>query len=205
MTCQVSGNTVTCVTPGGHQASAPADGLPPDTKLARGDPDYHYYRVSDGPVGADPSTLAKGLVENPTPAPRFEVRPATPEGTRNPASPWYVQFPSRFVPPAWLAGSPAWPVKSYTTTDQNGMPVIMNVTQPGHPLYPGVVMRYPTESPSGSGSTIQTESAGLGWWQGGRSIIPQAILNSLNDFVWQGQSDEIMNRERRRQRDGMRE
>jgi hypothetical protein len=62
MTCQVSGNNVTCVTPGGHQASAPADGLPPDATLARGDPDYHYYRVWDHRVGADPSTLMQGLV-----------------------------------------------------------------------------------------------------------------------------------------------
>jgi hypothetical protein len=79
----------------------------------------------------------------------------------------------------------------------------VNVTQPGHPLYPGVVIRYATESPSGS--TIQTESNGLGWLQGRHSPLPQAALDFLNNFVWQGQSDEIMSKERRRQRDGMRE
>jgi hypothetical protein len=99
-----------------------------------------------------------------------------------------------------LFGSPSWPVKSYTTTDQNGTAVEVNVTQPGQPLYPGVVMRYATTSPSGS--TIQNEGTGLNFWQGPRSPFPQGGLDFANGFVWGDQSNEIMNGLRRRRPDG---
>jgi hypothetical protein len=32
----------------------------------------------------------------------------------------------------------------------------------------------------------------LSFWQGPRSIFPPRFLSSANDFVWQGQADEIM-------------
>lgn len=129
-----------------------------------------------------------GVVYDPTPAPRGTVRPATEEGTPNPAAPWYLYYPGFLSPKTHLFGSPSWPVWSYKTTDQNGNPVVVNVTQPGHPFYPGVVMRYLTMSPSGP--TIQNEGAGL---------APRQLLvpDWITDHVWRDQSQNIMTGVRR--------
>jgi len=40
-----------------------------------------------------------------------------------------------------VAGSIGSPVMSYIRTDSSGNAVVVNVTQPGHPLHPGVVVR----------------------------------------------------------------
>src|SRR4029077_20918816 len=119
--------------------------------------------------------------------PARTVRPATAEGTQNPAAPWYGSI---LTLPFAAKYSPSWPVKSYMTTDQNGTPMVVNVTGPGHPLYPGVVMRYVTASPTGS--TIQNEGAGAAWPQGPRSWVPGSIRNWANDHVWRGQSEDLI-------------
>jgi hypothetical protein len=59
------------------------------------------------------------------------------------------------------------PVRSYLTTDQNGRQIVVNVTEPGHMLHPGYVVRYVT--PSDGGPTIQNEGEGSGSWQGSLS------------------------------------
>ena len=42
----------------------------------------------------------------------------------------------------------SWPVISYVVTDvATGTPIVLNVTQPGHPLFPGVVARYTSGTP----------------------------------------------------------
>src|SRR5262249_9080542 len=117
----------------------------------------------------------------PTPGPVGAVHPATPEGTANPAAPKFARIP-------FLS---RWPVRSYHTTDQNGRPVVVNVTEPGHPLYPGVIMRYETTSPSGA--TIQNEGTGLGRVQGPSSFVPEWVRNWLNDYVWRSQTEDIIN------------
>lgn len=139
------------------------------------------------------------MTYDPTPAPRGMVRRATPEGTENPAAPWYAYLYGALAPSALnpLSGSPSWPVKSYTTTDQNETPMVVNVTQPGHPLYPGVVARYGTTSPLGS--MIQNEGSGLAVEQGPRSWIPRDVRDWAADYVWRGQSEDIMKGGRRHQ------
>ena len=144
----------------------PADKLPDGFGIAPGHPDFHYYSTSVGPRPGNLRSHMPGVIYDPTPGPRGTVRPATPEGTENPAAPGYAQLLSLIAPSALnpLSGSRSWPARSYQTTDQNGMPVVVNVTQPDHPLYPGVVMRYETTSPSGS--TIHNEGSGLAVVQG---------------------------------------
>ncbi len=77
------------------------------------------------------------------------------------------------------------PVKSYLVKDQNGMPMVVNSTQPGHRLDPGIVVRYVTESPSGA--TIQSEGSGLGWLQQPGSPFADQIAG-----VWRGHAQEIV-------------
>ncbi len=95
-------------------------------------------------------------------------------------------------------GTPQNPVTSYLTRDQTGALMVVNVTRPGHGLHPGVVVRYVTESPSGS--TIQNEGSGLAQWQApdGRAAVfglPDQISN-----VWNEQSRAIIEEQLRRQR-----
>jgi hypothetical protein len=184
------------VTRGGREISVPSKELPPGTQIAPGDPNYHYYYL---PVRAsDPRReLTPGLMQNPTPGPRATVRGTTEQGTQNAAAPWYAYYGGRIpgVRPVFewamdMPFSPDWPVKSYKTTDQSGTPVAVNVTEPGHPLYPGVVLRYESKSPSGP--AIQTEGIGLSVLQGPR--IPQWLNDLATNIVWGPQSRDIIER-----------
>jgi hypothetical protein len=68
---------------------------------------------------------------------------------------------------------------------------VVNVTQPGHSLFPGFVARHVTSSDKGS--TIQNEGEGLADLQG-----PYAqrlgIADLMNKYAWQGHANEIMKR-----------
>jgi hypothetical protein len=71
------------------------------------------------------------------------------------------------------------------------LPIVVNVTEPGHPLHPGIVIRYVTTSPSGS--TMQTEGTGLGRLQTpGFPYLAGPISR-----VWQGQSEDIIKKMQR--------
>jgi hypothetical protein len=167
-------------------------GIFPPGGIHPGQPNYHYYDTPDGPVRVDPSVLTQGIIDRPTVGPLEGVRPATPEGTLNEATPNlpYRLFEGAVLnayggvapPPDQMSMSP---VKSYLTKDQNGLPIVVNVTEPGHPLYPGTVFRYVTTTPSGS--TIQNEGSGLGWLQ-----APGAYFAGPIGRVWQGQSQDII-------------
>jgi len=111
------------------------------------------------------------VIDNPTVGPRRYVRPATPQGTLNEATPeWMYDLNDAWLTQGGLpGGQPFNPVKSYVTTDQNGTPIVVNVTEPDHILSPGIVIRYVTTSPSGS--TIQNEGAGLGALQAPHDLL----------------------------------
>jgi hypothetical protein len=177
--CRTSGGDLHCLTPGGRRFAVPAKGLPDGIRIAPGEPYYHYYSTLDGPVRFDSQALTQGMVNRPTPGREDVVRPATPEGTLNEATP-RINLQSPFSP-----------VLSYLTTDQNGTPVVVNVTQPGHWLHPGVVMRYVTTSPSGS--TIQNEGAGLAPIQ-----APGRFLGDHLNRAWRGLSQDIVQEAQRR-------
>jgi hypothetical protein len=154
--------------------TVPAKGLPDGIRFAPGQPYYHYYSTPDGPVRFDPQALTQGMIDRPTPGHTSFVRPATPQGTLNEATPLVGFQP------------PITPVTSYVTADQNGTPVVVNVTQPRHLLHPGVVIRYVTTSPSGS--TIQNEGTGLAPIQAPGSWFENHLSNA-----WRGLSQDIMN------------
>jgi hypothetical protein len=189
------GNLVNCITPGGLRVKVPAEDFP--EYIGPGQPNYHYYNKAVGGARVDPSHLMQGVIDNPTPGPRYMVRPATPEGTVNEATPELV-YNAVMAQAQQLPGMPFNSVKSFLTYDQNGRPVMVNVTRPGHQLAPGVVIRYVTTGPSGS--TIQNEGAGLGIWQA-PNRLPAAfgIPDSINN-VWNDQSRAIIEEQLRRAR-----
>lgn len=180
----------------------PADGLPDGLRIAPGERHYHSYSTPDGPVRLDPARLMQGVIDSPTVAPPRLVRPATPQGAQNEATPSepYNAFVGLTAAAAPF-GHPLPPVtsfnpvKSYLTTGQNGTPVVVNVTQPGHGLSPGVVIRYVTTSPSGS--TIQTEGTGLGPLQGPGIL---GIFRDKISNVWKGQAEDIIRTQSERRR-----
>ena len=63
----------------------------------------------------------------------------------------------------------------------NGSQVVVNVTLPGHPLFPGYVAR------DVNGGVINNFGEGTGWWQGENSPISDPINN-----VWYGLTDEAI-------------
>jgi RHS repeat-associated protein len=89
---------------------------------------YHHYDVSVNAGNVDYNCLLEQLINNPTPGPANS--PATAQGSKNNATPanWHL-------PPSL--------VTSYLTSDSNGNPVIVNVTNSfwKHGLYPGYVAR----------------------------------------------------------------
>lgn len=128
----------------------------------------------------------QGVIKAPTPGPKDLVRPATPEGTLNEATPEFFYRPYLWLT-GQLYGTLVNPVTSYLTKDQWGNPIVVNVTQPGHHLSPGYVARYVTSSDKGS--PIQNEGEGLGALQG-PFAQRLGIADLINNF-WRGRANEI--------------
>lgn len=130
---------------------------------------YHHYDigVSAGAGSAHmANALRQTLVNDPTPGVN---KPATQNGTENNASPQhgFLGLVGRFK---------ASPVESYTRTYQ-GHTIVVNVTLPGHPLFPGYAARIVTAAHGVS--TIQNVGEGLAPLQGRFSPIAGPI-----DRVW---------------------
>jgi len=185
--CTSAGGLLSCTTPRGRSLRpVPAPEGFPD--IAPDKPQYHSYSVPSVLRGAPGPQLMQGVIDNPTPGPRMLNHSATPQGILNEATPaldYYAFLGATQLP----YGAPLNPVKSYLTQDQDGNPVVMNVTEPGHALYPGYVARYVT--PSDEGSTIQNEGEGLGYYQA--PDRPGWMRDEINN-VWQEQSDAIIRR-----------
>lgn len=163
--CTAANGTVTCNVPGGPQISFPQPAGWPSS-LKPGDSNYHYYNKSANlPSGVDKKCVEDYLKNHPTPG---SPNPATPEGTPNDAS------------PNWAAPFKSSPVKSYTMTS-NGSPVVVNVTLPGHPLFPGYVAR------DVNGGVVNNFGEGTGWLQGPNSPFADPINN-----VWYGLTDDAI-------------
>jgi hypothetical protein len=185
-----------CTSPGGVSFSG--------TKASPGFPDRldsttenkHAYSVPDGPYADSARTMRQDVINLPTPGPTKLVRPATPEGTLNEATPEWLYnlltmpLPGRFGGPTIPFGKMINPVRSYLTTDQNGRQIVVNVTEPGHMLHPGYVVRYVT--PSDGGPTIQNEGEGSGLWQG--SLSQRTPLAGLISNAWEGLYRKHLNR-----------
>ena len=163
--CTAVNGTVTCNVPGGPQISFPQPAGWPSS-LKPGDSNYHYYnKWVNLPPGVDKQCVEEYLKNHPTPG---SPSPATPEGTPNDAS------------PNWAAPFKSSSVQSYTMTS-NGSPVVVNVTLPGHPLFPGYVAR------DVSGGVVNNFGEGTGWLQGPNSPFSGPINN-----VWYGLTDDAI-------------
>ena len=184
--CTTVSGSMRCMSPLGESFDfPPSPGFP--QRLDPGVDDYHGYDVPDGSYPASGQTLTQHIVNRPTPGPERLVRPATPEGTLNEATPgWLYDYlmgnaaaSGAVLPPDGLIS----PVKSYLRTDQNGRQIVVNATQPDHLLHPGYVARY--VSPLDGGSTIHNEGEGSGSLQG--SISQRiGLADLLNHMIWSG-------------------
>ena len=67
----------------------------------------------------------------------------------------------------------------------NGDQVVVNVTMPGHPLFPGYVAR--TVQSGSNNNQINNYGEGTGWLQGPYSPFATPINN-----VWQGLADDAI-------------
>jgi hypothetical protein len=189
------GNFINCITPGGRRVTVPAEDFP--EYIGPGQPNYHHHNVPVGGARVEPSELMQGVIDKPTPGPPQMVRPATSAGTINEATP-EPAYNAVIAAARQLPGTPFNSVNSYLTYDQEGRPVVVNVTRPRHQLAPGVVMRYVTSGPSGS--TIQNEGAGLGAWQGPGGWSSRLGFSDRINNVWGPQSRSIIEEQLRRRR-----
>ena len=171
--CNAVGNSVTCIVPGGPTIKFPRPPGWPD-HIKPGDDHYHYYNKWVNAQNIDRECLQKYLRDHPTPG---SPKPASPGGTDNDATPSSV---------SWLSSSP---VKSYSMNTPSG-PVVVNVTMPDHPLWPGYVAR--TVTLSRSGNIVNNFGEGLGRKQDPRfGPFPNPIADPINN-VWYGLTDEAM-------------
>lgn len=131
--------------------------------------DYHYYEENaESSLGV--SETQDWVKNNPTPG---NPDPATPEGTRNDATPGIGG-----ISPVEIS-----PVTSITTTNgKTGNDVVVNVTLGGHPLAPGIVVREVVPNDKG-GSTIVNRGEGNGWIQKDKWYTPDKTVNG----VWRRQ------------------
>lgn len=181
--CNVAGKQTTCDYNQGKTVTFPT---PPGFKSFKtSDPGAHHYdtQVVDKAGSALPAAEKAGratadasaIAGNPTPG---IDRPATTRGTPNDANP----MPG-------LPGASS-PVMSYLRSDASGNAVTVNVTQPGHPLGQGVVVRYVTVNAGGQ-IVVHNEGQGVGFLQSSSS--PGLIRNAING-VWVGTTEVTLER-----------
>ena len=164
-TCQNDldgGPVISFPTPAGWPAFFDYDTIDPLTSS------YHHYdeSVADS---SECSNLMQAIVNNPTPGPNNS--PATSQGTPNNAT------------PSELSAFGESPVLSYYTKDSNGNPVVINVTEPGHPLFPGYVVR-----------TIDANGVVHNYGEGMGRL--QSALSPFGGYIsgkWQAQTKGLMN------------
>jgi hypothetical protein len=163
--CVSSNGTTTCKT-SAYTVSFPTQRGWQDFKST--DQNYHFYSTP-AQSNWSPADTQQWVVNNPTPG---FPSPATPSGTTNDATPLI----------GGLSPVNISPVTSFkTTNDQSGNPVVVNVTQPGHQLHPGVVVRQVDAGPNG-GSTVQNWGEGTSKLQAPGS----ATAGSING-IWASQ------------------
>ena len=178
--CVAVGNSVTCTAPGGGPtATFPRPENWPD-RIDSNSPNYHFYNIPIPLNGADAACVKQGIIDNPTPG---SPSPASPAGTPNNATPTSLQV---LADAAIAAGSEGYyrgsnnysPVQSYTRDNGN---LVVNVTQPGHPLHPGYVMR------TSNGSVVNNYGEGTAPLQAPGSRFANAINNA-----WIPQTKDIL-------------
>jgi RHS repeat-associated protein len=182
LSCTAVGNSVTCTYPGGPTFTVPRPpGWPDD--ISQSSKMHHLYniRVAGGCVNAD--ELRQKIVRNPTPG--TAPNGASPNGTPNDANPpWMEGFVHGIGTYGGDSSSPLNPVLSYTRTF-NGQTIVVNVTQPGHTLFPGYVARVVTTTQNGV--VVNNLGEGLGPFQSRYSPVA-GLINS----AWESQSQGLI-------------
>ncbi|MGQ9447365.1 hypothetical protein [Xanthomonas citri] len=148
------------------------------SKIDSSQSNYHNYdkQVSAGPGSAPKAdAIRQAIANDPTPG---NDKPASPQGTANNASPrdGLMSIPGR---------AKDSPVLSYARQDSNGSAITVNVTQPGHPLFPGYVARI-VETQGGQ-SVVHNVGEGTGILQSRFSPFANAINN-----VWIQQTQDVL-------------
>ncbi|MCW1925039.1 hypothetical protein OKA05_20935 [Luteolibacter arcticus] len=180
LACVAKDGMVKCTVPdGGPTIEFPRPKGWPDI-MDSNSSNHHSYNIAVSLGNASEDCVMNGITQNPTPG---SPSPATVDGTSNNATPTGIQnlydsidFISSFGGDTEAHNNS--PVMSYIT---NNGKVIVNVTQPGHPLHPGYVAR------SIGGGKINNQGEGTGWRQGPYSPFAGSINN-----VWKGQTKGIL-------------
>jgi RHS repeat-associated protein len=188
LNCTAVGANVTCSIPGGPTLTFPRpQGWP--GSINPSDFNYHKYDIQVDAKCADPASVMEGIINNPTPGTH---NPASPAGTPNDATPGPISAALDALD--WLSsfgndpgGYNNNPVLSYVLSDRSGNTYEVNVTQPGHPLFPGYVAR------GISGGVVHNYGEGAGTLRGPYSPVANAI-----NSVWNSQTQAIVNNSRQR-------
>jgi RHS repeat-associated protein len=182
--CTAAGGMVSCSTPYGQLPPFPQPAGWPATLNGSTD-NYHAYNIPVALNGANSNCVMNGIINNPTPG---SPSPATAQGTLNNATPTGAQ--NLFDALDWTSsfgsdpgGYNNSPVNSYVV-NVNGSPAVVNVTLPGHPLFPGYVLR------TINGSQVVNYGEGAGALQGPLSQA-LGIAGQING-VWNGQTTGIV-------------
>jgi RHS repeat-associated protein len=184
--CVAVGMTVTCNVPGGGpKISFPRPNGWPDSISPSASKMYHSYNIQVAGGCVDASDLRQQIVNSPTPG--SSPNPATPNGTPNDANPpWVEGFVLGMGAYGGDTTSPLNPVLSYSRV-VNGQLIVVNVTQPGHTLFPGYVAR--VVSNTSSGVMVNNYGEGLGAFQS-----PYSPVAGLINSAWVNQSQGLIDR-----------
>jgi RHS repeat-associated protein len=188
LSCTSAMGTVVCSIPGGPTFAFPAPAGWPATMDDASSADYHFYDVPVGLGGANAGAVEQQIVDHPTPG--GYPFPATPGGTPNNATPQPLQDLSNFLDGIGDGQDPGGfnnsPVISYLAADiSTGNPIVVNVTQPGHGLFPGYVAR------EICGGIVHNYGEGTAWLQSRNSPFRGPI-----DNVWINQTQNLINNTR---------
>ena len=165
-----------------------AEGIPGDHGPDSGS--HHQYRYESAPF-YNPKEVMRQAIERPTFGPSDLNSPATREGTANEATPQpYHSIAEAVKAATGMHGLSLGPVKSRVTQDQHGNTVVVNVTEPGHALFPGYVVHSIVKSDDGSYKLV-TEGEGLGLLQS--KLAPEKLRDIINRQTW-GYQKEILDR-----------
>ena len=189
--CESTGGEFSCTSPGGTSfGPLPAPkGFPATIGPDSGS--HHQYRYESAPF-YNPKEVMRQAIERPTFGPGHLNRPATREGTANEATPEHYHSIAEAVKAATgMHGFPVGPVKSRVTEDQHGNTVVVNVTEPGHVLFPGYVVHSIVKSDDGSYRLV-TEGEGLGLLQSKQA--PEKLRDIINRQTWEAYQKEILDR-----------
>jgi len=195
VSCKSAGGEFGCTTPGGTSfGPLPAPkGFPANIGSDNGL--HHEYRYESDPV-YNPKEVMRHVIERPTFGPSDLNSPATPEGTANEATPQpYYTIAEALKAASGLHGMSLGPVKSYVTRDQHGNTVVVNVTAPGHVLFPGYVVHSIVKSEDGSYKLV-TEGEGQGLMQSRQA--PEKLRDILNRQTWQEYHEQILDKAKSR-------